>query len=84
MTTLWPSTISLISPVCSPRIAVCFWNIEYVRFEMNPATRKDTGVMTTTASVIFTLTDSMNASVPTMVTTPLKSWVNPISNPSAN
>ena len=55
-----------------------------VRFAIKFATRKDTGVISTTTNVIDTFTDSMNPKVPTMVATPVKSWVNPISSPSAN
>ena len=51
---------------------------------MKAATTRDTGVITTTTAVMTTLTLSMNTSVPTMVSTPLNSWVKPMSRPSAN
>ena len=44
----------------------------------------ETGVITTTATVIRTLIVSMKISVPKMVTIPVKNWVNPIRSPSAN
>ena len=49
---------------------------------MNRAMNRDRGVSSTTASVIFQLMDSMNNRVPRMVTTPVNSWVKPISRPS--
>ena len=51
---------------------------------MNFATNRDSGVRTTTTSVIFTLIESMKPSVPTMVKTPVNSCVKPMSRPSAN
>ena len=50
---------------------------------MNFATRKDTGVMHTTTSVMGTLVISMNPNVHRIVSTPVNNWVNPISRPSA-
>ena len=51
---------------------------------MKLATNSDTGVMTTTTSVITGFIHSMNSSVPTMVSTPVKNCVKPMSRPSAN
>ena len=48
------------------------------------ATNRDTGVITTTTTVISTFTLSMKHKVPRMVITPVKSWVKPMSKPSAN
>ena len=42
------------------------------------------GVTHTTTSVIGTLTYSIKPSVPRIVRTPVKNWVNPIKSPSAN
>ena len=55
-----------------------------VRLAMKPATKKESGVISTTTRVIPTSVVSMNSRVPRMVITPVKSWVNPISSPSAN
>ena len=83
-TIFWFSTISSISSVCSPRISDWSRNISKVFLAINPATRKETGVMRTTTKVMPTFTDSINPKVPTMVATPVKNWVNPIRSPSAN
>ena len=48
------------------------------------ATKSESGVIITTASVILALIVSMNISVPSIVITPVKNCVNPISRPSAN
>ena len=48
------------------------------------ATKNESGVITTTASVILALIVIMNISVPSIVMTPVKNCVNPISRPSAN
>ena len=56
----------------------------YVRLAMKLATNRETGVISTTTSVIGTLSVSMKMSVPRMVITPVKSWVKPMSRPSAN
>ena len=48
------------------------------------ATKNESGVITTTASVILALIVIMNISVPSIVITPVKNCVNPISRPSAN
>ena len=48
------------------------------------ATNRETGVITTTTTVIPTFTESIKNKVPMIVTTPVNSWVNPISRPSAN
>ena len=55
-----------------------------VRFAMKPATKKDSGVISTTTSVIPTSVVTMKRRVPRMVITPEKSWVKPIRRPSAN
>lgn len=51
---------------------------------MNAATNRDTGVTTTTTSAMRQLSENMKPSVPKMVITPVKSWVNPINRPSEN
>ena len=51
---------------------------------MNFATSSESGVSSTTTSVIFQLIESMKPSVPTMVRTPVNSCVKPMSRPSAN
>ena len=51
---------------------------------MNRATNSDSGVTPTTTSVISALWVNMNASVNRIVSTPVNSWVKPISRPSAN
>ena len=58
--------------------------MENVFFAMKLATNRETGVITTTATVIRTLIVNMKISVPKMVTIPVKNWVNPIRSPSAN
>ena len=58
--------------------------MENVLFAIKFATRNETGVISTTTNVIVTLTDSIKQNVPTIVAIPVKSWVNPISSPSAN
>ena len=83
-TTFWLPTISSINAVCSPLVSDCSLNMENVFFAMKLATNRETGVMTTTATVIRTLIVSMKISVPKMVTIPVKNWVNPIRSPSAN
>ena len=50
---------------------------------INLATRKDTGVIHTTTNAMGTLVTIMKIRVPIMVSTPVKSWVNPMSRPSA-
>ena len=57
--------------------------MEYVLVAINFATRKETGVMHTTTRAMGTLVTSMKISVPMMVSTPVKSWVKPMSRPSA-
>ena len=52
--------------------------------DMKSATRKDRGLKTTTINVIQGLMPSMKMMVPTMVATPVKSWVKPRSSPSEN
>ena len=49
---------------------------------MAPAAKMESGVTSTTTSVMVRLMESINASVPTMVITPVKSWVKPCSRPS--
>ena len=83
-TTFWFSTISSIRPVCSPRISDCSRNMEKVLLAIKFATRKETGVISTTTNVIITFTDNMKQKVPTIVAIPVKSWVKPIRRPSAN
>ena len=46
------------------------------------ATNSERGVTSTTTRAIETFIDSINSSVPTIVTMPVKSWVKPWSNPS--
>ena len=75
---------SSMSAVCSPRVTDCRRNIAYVRLAMKLATSSESGVMSTTSSVIGALNVSMKPSVPRIVITPEKSWVKPISRPSAN
>ena len=58
--------------------------MENVFFAIKLATNNDNGVMTTTATVIFTLIVSIKISVPKIVTIPVKNCVNPIRRPSAN
>ncbi len=50
---------------------------------MNFATKKDTGVMQITTRAMGTLVISMKIKVPSMVSTPVNSWVKPMSRPSA-
>jgi len=50
---------------------------------MNPATTRLRGVMRTTTSEISTFSRNMNSRVPKMVSSPVNSWVKPISKPSA-
>ena len=57
--------------------------MEKVLVAMNLATKKETGVMHTTTSAMGTLVAIMNIRVPPMVSTPVKSWVKPMSRPSA-
>ncbi len=83
-TTFWFPIISLIRAVCSPLVSDCSLNMVKVFFAIKLATNKDTGVIITTTRVIPTFTESINPKVPRIVTTPLKSWVNPIKRPSAN
>ena len=83
-TTFWFPTISSIRAVCSPLVSDCKWNMVNVFFAINPATKNDNGVTSTTTPVTATLTLSINPSVPKMVMTPVKNCVNPISSPSAN
>ena len=59
-------------------------NIENVFLAIKLATNNETGVITTTTSVIFTFIVSINISVPAIVSTPEKNCVNPIKRPSAN
>ena len=47
------------------------------------ATTRLSGVMQTTTSVMGTFSLSINSRVPRMVSTPLNSWVKPMSRPSA-
>ena len=47
------------------------------------ATTRLSGVMQTTTSVMGIFSLSMNSRVPRMVSTPLNSWVKPMSRPSA-
>ena len=79
----WVS-ISSINEVCSPRIFVCRENILYVFLAMKEAATSERGVMTTTAVAMIQLTEYIKPSVPRMVKMPVKSWVKPISRPSAN
>ena len=44
---------------------------------MAPAAKMESGVTSITTSVMVRLMESINASVPTMVITPVKSWVKP-------
>ena len=57
--------------------------MEKVLVAINLATKKETGVMHTTTSAMGTLVAIMNIRVPPMVSTPVKSWVKPMSRPSA-
>ena len=82
-TIFWLPTISSIREVCSPLVSDCSLNMEKVLVAMNLATKNDTGVMHTTTRAMGTLVTSMNTSVPPMVSTPVKSWVKPMSRPSA-
>ena len=50
---------------------------------MKPATTRLSGVIRTTTREISTFSRNMNSSVPKMVSTPVNSWVKPISRPSA-
>ena len=83
-TTFWLPIISLIRLVCSPLVSDCSLNILKVFFAIKLATNRETGVITTTTTVIPTFTESIKNKVPMIVTTPVNSWVNPISRPSAN
>ena len=58
--------------------------MEKVRFAINAATNREMGVRTTTTRVIKGLTDSIKPRVPSMVITPVNSWVKPMSSPSEN
>ena len=51
---------------------------------MKLATKRETGVSTTTTSVMAGWMDSMKSRVPAMVRTPVNSWVKPMSSPSEN
>ena len=51
---------------------------------MKLAAKRERGVTSTTTSAIFQLMANMNASVPMMVMTPVKSWEKPMSSPSEN
>ena len=75
-------TASSTSAVCSARVCACRANMPCVRRAMNAATTSDTGVSSTTTSVIVTLWLSMKHSVPTMVRIPENSSVKPSSRPS--
>ena len=51
---------------------------------MKEATSQEIGVTSRTTKVIPTLTLNINPMVPRIVITPVNSWVNPMSRPSAN
>ena len=51
---------------------------------MNRATKIDSGVNATTTSAMRQSMNSMTPSVPKIVSTPVNSWVKPISRPSLN
>ena len=65
--------ISSINAVCSPRISDVFLKSEYVLDAMNLATKRDSGVITTTTSAIIQLITSIITSVPIIVRTPVNS-----------
>ena len=72
-TTFWFPIISLISAVCSPLVCDCSLNMLKVFLAIKLATNKDTGVITTTTTVIPTFTESMKPRVPRIVMTPVNS-----------
>ncbi len=51
---------------------------------INAATTRDIGVTSSTTRVMVIFTENMKPKVPSMVMTPVKSWVKPIRRPSAN
>ena len=79
-----PSICSLITAVCSPRTRFWAWKYWKVWLEIKLVTNRLRGVRTTTTRAISQLTENMNASVQMMVSTPVNSWVKPISRPSLN
>ena len=83
-TTFWLPIISSTNAVCSALSSPWRANMECVRLAMKRATKSESGVSITTASVIGAFTLSMNMSVHIMVSIPVKSWLKPSSSPSAN
>ena len=83
-TTFWFVIISLMNAVWRPRVSDCKRNMANVFFAMKRATKMESGVTSTTTSVVQTLTESMKPMVPMIVTTPVNSCEKPIKRPSAN
>ena len=82
LTVLALPTISSTRVVSSPRASVCRRKSLKVLREMKRATKRDNGVMNTTTRVIRTFMESINPSVPIIVTSPVNSCAKPISRPS--
>ena len=83
-TSFIPSILSLTSAVCLPPISFLSLKNPKVFLDMNAATSRLTGVMSTTTRAMRIFVTSMNMSVPSIVSIPEKNWVNPSRSPSEN
>ena len=68
--------------VISPLLLACCSKYLLLFLIINLATNKDSGVRITTARARYTFILIMNTRVTIIVTTPMKNWLKPRSNPS--